>query len=237
MSKNDRRQIRIEGGDLSEMPTAIRRSNEDESTRIRILRISAELFAEHPYSDVTMRRIAAAVGIKAPSIYNYYSAKEEIFDELMTLYRDRLARFDNELLQGLNSVEGTLREKLRRMVYFYLPEELPLMRLLMKITLRNQFSHPIARELVLNGSLTHRTDSFIRYIETLRGRGEFHGSANYRYYAEILVRLGISYATEFVMMEDEEQERQRNDTMEDICEFLLDKLIGEPEATGADGIE
>lgn len=49
------------------------------STKERIIYQSLKLFSQKGYDGVSMREIAAAVGIKGASIYNHFKGKEEIF--------------------------------------------------------------------------------------------------------------------------------------------------------------
>ena len=49
------------------------------STKERIIFESLNLFSQKGYDGVSMRDIAAAVGIKGASIYNHFKGKEEIF--------------------------------------------------------------------------------------------------------------------------------------------------------------
>lgn len=51
------------------------------SRKQEIYRIAAKLFKEKGYSAVTMRDLAAAVGIKAASLYNHISSKQQILSE------------------------------------------------------------------------------------------------------------------------------------------------------------
>jgi TetR/AcrR family transcriptional regulator, cholesterol catabolism regulator len=54
-----------------------------EETKHRILDTSITLFAERGFEACTMRDIGAAVGIKAPAIYNHYSSKEDVLAAAM----------------------------------------------------------------------------------------------------------------------------------------------------------
>ena len=45
-----------------------------------------ELFAQHGYAGASMRQIAAAVGMKAPSLYNHFSGKAAILSALIDAY-------------------------------------------------------------------------------------------------------------------------------------------------------
>ena len=52
-------------------------------TKERIQSEALRLFAENGYQAVTVEQIAAAVGIKAPSLYKHYSGKRAIFDGIV----------------------------------------------------------------------------------------------------------------------------------------------------------
>lgn len=52
------------------------------NTRDKILRASALLFHEKGYTGTSMREIAQAVGIEAPSLYNHISGKEQLLSEI-----------------------------------------------------------------------------------------------------------------------------------------------------------
>lgn len=52
-------------------------------TKQRIQTEALRLFAENGYPAVTMEQIAAAVGIKAPSLYKHYSGKRAILDSIL----------------------------------------------------------------------------------------------------------------------------------------------------------
>src|SRR5437764_1336338 len=49
-----------------------------ESTEARILRVATEHFYDRGYHGTTMREIAASCGMKAGSLYNHYTGKEEL---------------------------------------------------------------------------------------------------------------------------------------------------------------
>ena len=54
-----------------------------ETTRQKILDQALELFSARGYDSVSMGEIAAAVGMKAPSLYNHFSGKQAIFDAIV----------------------------------------------------------------------------------------------------------------------------------------------------------
>lgn len=53
------------------------------TTKEKILAEALSLFAEKSYSDVYVGDIAAAVGIKAPSLYKHFKSKQDIFSAIL----------------------------------------------------------------------------------------------------------------------------------------------------------
>ena len=58
-------------------------SMKNEDTKKMILKKALELFSESGYDAVTVGKIARAVGIKAPSLYNHFPSKQAIFDAIV----------------------------------------------------------------------------------------------------------------------------------------------------------
>ena len=61
---------------------------EDKNTREIILQETLRLFSEKGYAAVSMRDIAASVGIRVSSIYHHFSGKQELFDALVQKVSD-----------------------------------------------------------------------------------------------------------------------------------------------------
>jgi AcrR family transcriptional regulator len=74
-------------------------------TKSRILDTAITLFAERGFEACTMRDIAAAVGIKAPAIYNHYTSKEDVLAAAM---EHIMGRF---FLSVLGPLEGEPMER------------------------------------------------------------------------------------------------------------------------------
>ena len=66
--------------------------NIEKSTKQKILESSLKLFSEKGYEGVSMREIAAAVGIRGASIYNHFKGKEDIFQGI---FEEMTQRYDN----------------------------------------------------------------------------------------------------------------------------------------------
>ena len=77
-----------------------------EHTKERILSEALTLFAQKGYEAVSVEEIAAAVGIKAPSLYKHYKGKRDIFDHIVT----HMNQQDAARAQALRLPQGTPSE-------------------------------------------------------------------------------------------------------------------------------
>lgn len=75
-------------------------------TKEYILECAIDLFSEKGYKEVTVREIADKVGIKASSLYKHYKSKEEILENIFSLFRimDQSAEYDDEMLRSTESM-------------------------------------------------------------------------------------------------------------------------------------
>jgi len=75
------------------------------ATREEILKLSVPLFAERGYEAVSMREIAAAVGVQAPALYYHFPDKQSLYMAVMEhAFTGQLKR----PLQALNSADPPL---------------------------------------------------------------------------------------------------------------------------------
>ncbi len=103
-------------------------------TKKRIILEALNLFAEKGYEAVSVAQIAAAVGIKAPSLYKHYKSKQDIFHAILAEMTDRYekqtaamqmngteAEQDMELFQNIS--EEKLIEMGKRLFLYLLHDE------------------------------------------------------------------------------------------------------------------
>lgn len=75
------------------------------ATKDRILREALTLFSERGYGAVRVGDIAAAVGIKAPSLYKHYKSKQAIFDACVEFFFARMGEASRDI--GLPGTAGS----------------------------------------------------------------------------------------------------------------------------------
>lgn len=80
------------------------------STAERLRHIALELFAQRGYTGTSLAEIAKRLGIRKPSLYNYYRSKDELF---MELFEDSLDRWKGASLEPLQA-SGPSGPRLRR---------------------------------------------------------------------------------------------------------------------------
>jgi AcrR family transcriptional regulator len=77
-----------------------------------ILSAAARLFDEQGYGQTSLQEIADAVGVSRPSLYHYFSSKEEILAALV----DRATQRREEIIDEVEADAGNAVTKLRRLL-------------------------------------------------------------------------------------------------------------------------
>ncbi|PNQ73842.1 TetR/AcrR family transcriptional regulator [Hanstruepera neustonica] len=86
-----------------------------ETRREEIINTAAKLFKEKGYSAVTMRDLAAEMGIKAASLYNHISSKQEILKEIII----SLAENFTKGMQNIKQANISNIDKLEKVVQLH----------------------------------------------------------------------------------------------------------------------
>ncbi|MBO5155200.1 MAG: TetR/AcrR family transcriptional regulator [Eubacterium sp.] len=145
------------------------------STKEKILKEALNLFSEKGYSDVYVGDIAAAVGIKAPSLYKHFKGKQEIFDSCVEKFSERMTQIRNELLLPDTprtdvSYKTADMEKITEfaigLFMFYLKDDIAskFRKMLMIERYRNPDLNRIYEELFVNGAVEYEEKIFAELI-------------------------------------------------------------------------
>ncbi|WP_439152783.1 TetR/AcrR family transcriptional regulator [Winogradskyella sp.] len=118
-----------------------------ESRKEEIVRVAAKLFKEKGYSAVTMRDLAAAMGIKAASLYNHINSKQEILQLIVIAIANE---FTSEM-KSIQSSNDSCINKLHKIIQLH-------------VKLSSQNSYGMA---CLNNDWMHLEDQLDHY-KTLR---------------------------------------------------------------------
>jgi AcrR family transcriptional regulator len=82
------------------------------ASRAAVLDAACQLFADRGYRGTSMKDIAGALGVRAPSLYNHVSSKQEILFAIMDKAMDRALAALEKALAGVE--EDDVPEQLRR---------------------------------------------------------------------------------------------------------------------------
>ena len=125
----------------------------------RLREVAADLFARRGYGGTSMSEIAAGVGVRKASLYNYYRSKEELLLDLLDRSFAAWREASRPALEAEGSVEDRLRAHIEAAVDFALehPEKVAILRVA-----GTQIGGELGREV---GELL--ADTKARYLERL----------------------------------------------------------------------
>ena len=172
-------------------------------TKHKILLEALRLFSQKGYDAVGVEQIAAAVGIKAPSLYKHYRSKQDIFDAIFEETARRYEAFTDTIsIHVQNSAQDLMMfekitaddlvEKVKSLIDYSLHDEyISQFRRMMTI---EQFRSPALSELYsqryVNQIHNYHKELFTRMIEAGVLAEEDPGVLAMMYDAPILVLLG-----------------------------------------------
>jgi AcrR family transcriptional regulator len=88
------------------------------SNQKRILKAATELFSSTGFDGTSVRRIAKKSGLSVPGMFHYFSSKEEILYEIMTLFTD----FSYKKIMEIYNADIDPIEKLSEICKFYVEQ-------------------------------------------------------------------------------------------------------------------
>ena len=147
---------------------------EEKNTREIILQEALNLFSNKGYAAVSMRDIAAAVGIRASSIYHHFSGKQELFEALIQKANDVKESLQTVFMNALSKAEAVEEEAFVQTGEFFVTGYLqnvqvdPLLKVLECERFHNEDADRAWQELVIFAPLEHEANVF----RVLRERGE-----------------------------------------------------------------
>ena len=140
------------------------------TTKKRIIIESLKLFASKGYDGVSMREIAAAVGIKGASIYNHFKGKEDIF---LGIFEEMTNRYDDmatmlQMPEGqeeevaeyyIKADENKLLEVADGLFQFFTQDEFAV--LFRKLLVSEQYKSDLASQYFEHNCFVHGTKQFL----------------------------------------------------------------------------
>jgi len=93
------------------------RSARRDATRAGILEAAWDLARRHGLAAITLREVAGAVGMRAPSLYKHFASKNAMYDAMYAQAVEQLSARLSRRRQGRDS-RATLRNRVRAFVAF-----------------------------------------------------------------------------------------------------------------------
>ena len=154
------------------------------TTKEKIIYESLKLFSQKGYDGVSMREIAAAVGIKGASIYNHFKGKEEIFnaifDEMKAHYDNVAASMniptednDDMVNMYLNIDENGLQKMAEGLLHFFCKDEFAVM--FRKLLMSEQHRFPLAAKMLKQYYIDEPIQFQTQIFEGLQKHGAMKG--------------------------------------------------------------
>lgn len=170
-------------------------SGDGAETREKILSTAIELFAEKGFGAVSIREIAAAVGIKGASIYNHFEGKDDILEAILARHIQLSGEvFTEDVPESLEkSLESSLLRGLSLM-------GAPGMDKIFRILSREQLNNERIRSFFLKEYIESPRVYLAKRFADLIADGtlapadpdqlanEFHAFVMYKYYENYLLR-------------------------------------------------
>ena len=196
------------------------------TTKEKILNEALTLFSEKGYSAVYVGDIAAAVGIKAPSLYKHYTSKQEIFDSCVEKFYERMTQIrEGLLLPGMPQSEvsyktadiGKITEFAVGLFMFHLKDDVAskFRKMLMMERYRNPELNRIYEDLFLNGAVAYEEKIFSELIDAGVVKKENPHMIALRFYTPIYYLL-----QKYDMCPDKEEEAKQEliSMVQEFCE-------------------
>lgn len=138
------------------------------NTKDRILQEASVLLGEKGYELVSMREISNAVGIKVSSLYNHYKSKQDILDNIIQHFDEKLDQY----LSKTDDVEKLLETKtpeeiLRKFIYIFDEDESPMMRSMLRLLYMEQYHNEAIRDLLFKYMIYNPANNLTKVLDKL----------------------------------------------------------------------
>jgi len=202
-------------------------------TKEHIFDEAVRLFSEQGYAATTIRQIASAVKVNVATIYIYFQNKEGIFDEILSLFENKLVRYNPTSIHIKPRRERDGPQKyLSRLLWNYVIEDDLFMRRAFCIVCMEQYTSKKARALVRETLHDEVTENLRRALEELVERGEIPGFDTYSF---ALLWSRVLYSSAMLAAHGDSPEEKNN--LRAANELMLDMAVSGkiPEAVNCVG--
>ena len=172
---------------------------EKTSTKQKILDNAIQLFAMKGYTETSVRELAAAVGIKEASLYNHFSSKNAILEQILEEYsqftrtvfkKDKLTAIKaNPTAEGIMSSMTLVFPEGREKFYLQM----------LYVILQEQHRNPIVRKFVANHYILSNEQTIRIMIENMIDLGIVRPDTDPHFWAQLHSSLLYTFASRHMM--------------------------------------
>jgi TetR/AcrR family transcriptional regulator, biofilm operon repressor len=176
--------------------------DEAPSTKEKLFRCGAWLFATKGYQNVGIRELCRSIGLKESAFYNHYAGKGELLDGLFEFYRltnEETALDDREIEEAIATgrVEDFFASIMRK---FSALTARPMFHVVRRLVVMESFTNPRAAGLARRNLYQVRRGSTERALRELMARGKIRDCDVERVTAEYYYGL-IGLLDEYILVE------------------------------------
>lgn len=133
-------------------------------TKENLFNAAVELFSQNGYDAVSMREIAAAVGVTEAAIYRHFESKAAILNEILAVFKRKLEGYLLTKDQVDKLIEtDTTRELMERCIGRFTEEDTPFMARAYRIMYMEHLTNKMAMDLIIF-QLHDATAQSIQYV-------------------------------------------------------------------------
>jgi AcrR family transcriptional regulator len=156
-------------------------------TKEKIFDVAVDLFSKHGYNGVSVRKIAAGVGIKESSIYNHFKNKEEILHCIFDCFQEGMREQRPDASELAYEIECMAPREVFRLIFIrYGKNRNPRIDKIAAILFMEQYINQRARSFVKEFMLKEPTDYYEEILKTMSVKNRIRNDIDLKMVAEEL---------------------------------------------------
>jgi AcrR family transcriptional regulator len=178
----------------------VEQSTNGKNSKLRILNCAAKLFAEKGYTETSIRKLAAEVGMKGSSLYNHFPSKGAILEHMLEDYSkyntDVFAKRDiGQILCANPTSEGILA----CLQLSFPPDKQDYFLKILCVLLQEQLRNPIVHQYMSEHFILRSENNFRNIIGVLKSLNVLRQDTDVDYWMKVVSSLFYSFATRIML--------------------------------------
>jgi len=202
------------------------RSSQVISTKQRILDSAAKLFAEKGFTETSVRELANDIGINSASLYNHFSSKNAILEQMLEDY----ITYNNGLFQERNISEilknnPTTDGIIACLQTSFPPDRAEYFLKILYVLLQEQFRNPIVRNYMSKHFILRSERNMNTIINELKQIGVIRQDVDPDFWMKATSSLFHTFATRMMLGIGDNTSDFSGMGMAELLRYLLDLML------------